>query len=226
MTLASYGGCHMISVQVAQLTVATTTKLQGLTAHDAIQPRHDAFLQHKKAGCLSATHPVACCNIYVPQMVALAYCYCVQGGSLEVIFTCISCYSQCMGLHTPCVVHDVLSPDVEHHFWSCLVAIAVRHEMASQLLVFGLLPARTCVPCSAVWLARPPHRRLHRLVWDMVCLAAIHAFQHSRRTAWALSSQLSVPGMIETIAVRAVKASFWAQESRSPGRLLVSLLVF
>ena len=43
----------------------------------------------------------------------------------------------------------------------------------------------------------------------MVCLAAIHACEHGRRTAWAVSTQLSVPDMIETIATRAAKASFW-----------------
>jgi hypothetical protein len=38
-------GHRMRAVQLAQLTVATATRLQRLTAHDAIQPRHTAFLQ-------------------------------------------------------------------------------------------------------------------------------------------------------------------------------------
>jgi hypothetical protein len=200
-------GRHVVTVQLAQLTVAAATKLQRLTAHDAIQPRHDAFLQsiRKLDGYQQHIHLPAVTSVlhrWWSLHVANVYKEAAWRLTLNAFPT-----AQRMGLHTPCVVCGVLSPDVEHHFWSCTVAIAVRREIERQLLIFGLLPAGTRIPCSAIWLARPPHRRLHRLVWDMVCLAAVHAFEHGRRTAWAVSSQLSVPDMIETIAVRAAKAS-------------------
>jgi len=200
---------HMSTVQLTQLTVAAATKLQRLVAHDAIQPRHDAFVQsirrldgYQQHIQLPAVTSVLCrwWNLHV----ANVYKEAAWRLTLNAFPT-----AQRMGLHSPCVVCGVLSPDVEHHFWTCPVAVAVRREIESQLVIFGLLPAGTRIPCSAIWLARPPHRRLHRLVWDMVCLAAIHAFEHGRRTAWAVSSQLNVPDIIETVAVRAAKASFW-----------------
>ena len=202
-------GQHVITVQLTELTVATATKLQHLSAHDAIQPRHDAFLQSIRRLDGYQQH------IYLPPVtsvlhrwwnlrVANMYKEAAWRLTLNAFPT-----AQRMGLHTPCVVCGALSPGVEHHFWSCPVAVAVRREIESQLLIFGLLPAGSRIPCSAIWLARPPHRRLHRLVWDMVCLAAVHAFEHGRRTAWAVSSHLNVPDMIETVAIRAAKASFW-----------------
>jgi hypothetical protein len=202
-------GSRMSTVQLAKLTVATATKLQRLTAHDAIQPRHEAFLQsirrldrYQQNVDLHAVTSALCrwWNLHV----ANVYKEAAWRLTLNAFPT-----AQRMGLHTPCVVCGVSSPGVEHHFWTCPVAGAVRCEIENQLTAFGLLSAGTRIPCSAIWLARPPHRRLHRLVWDMVCLAAVHAFEHGRRTAWAVSSQLSVPDMIETVAVRAAAASFW-----------------
>ena len=87
--------------------------------------------------------------------------------------------------------------------------MAVQQEIEGQLRAFGLLTAGIHIPCAAIWLARKPNQQLHQMIWDMVCLAAIHACEHGRRTAWAVSTQLSVPDMIETIAIRAAKASFW-----------------
>ena len=43
----------------------------------------------------------------------------------------------------------------------------------------------------------------------MVSLAAIHAFERGRRTAWAVSDQLGVPVLIEQIATRAAVGAFW-----------------
>lgn len=161
-------GQHMITMQLTQLTVATTTKLQHLSAHDAIQPRHDAFLQSIRRLDGYQQH------IYLPPVTSVLH----RWWNLRVA----NMYKEAawrltlnafptaprMGLHTPCVVCGALSPDVEHHFWSCPVAVAVRREIESQLLIFGLLPSCFLIPCFAIWLARPPHRRLHRLVSDMV----------------------------------------------------------
>jgi hypothetical protein len=56
-----------------------------------------------------------------------------------------------------------------------LIAAAVRFKIERQLMAFGMLPVGAHVPCSVVWLACLPHQRLHRLIWDMVCLAALYA---------------------------------------------------
>jgi hypothetical protein len=44
---------------------------------------------------------------------------------------------------------------------------------------------------------------------DMVCIAVIHAFERGRRAAWAVSDQLSVPVLVEQVAMRSAVASFW-----------------
>jgi hypothetical protein len=85
----------------------------------------------------------------------------------------------------------------------------VRSEVEGQLRVFGLLPAGDNLSCRAIWLACPPHRNPHRLVWDMVCLAAIHAFEKGRKAAWAVSRDLGVPVLVEQVAVRAALGAVW-----------------
>jgi hypothetical protein len=97
---------------------------------------------------------------------------------------------------------------VEHLFWTCPVAGAVREEIEGQLRAFNMLPAGESLPCRAVWLACPPHHEMHRLVWDMVCLAAVHAFDKGRRAAWAVASDLGVPVLVEQVAVRAALGAF------------------
>lgn len=204
-----YSGQRVQIVRLAQLTVAQATKLQQLAAHDAIQPRHDAFLQSVRR--LDGLQQ----NVRLPGVtsvlrrwwklrVANLYKEAAWRLTLNAFPT-----AQRMGLNTPCVVCGVPGPDVEHHFWKCPISVAVQQEIEGQLRAFGLLSAGIHIPCAAVWLARKPNQQLHQMVWDMVCLAAIHACEHGRRTAWAVSTQLSVPDMIETIATRAAKASFW-----------------
>jgi len=133
--------------------------------------------------------------------------------------------SQRMHSNTPCAACGVLGPGVTHHFWSCPVAAAVRHEVESQLIAFGFLAAGASLPCSAIWLACKPYAGMHRLVWDMVCLAAIHAFERGRRAAWAVSDQLSVPVLVEQVAVRSAVGAFWealadfAATSKVPRRM-------
>ena len=96
-----------------------------------------------------------------------------------------------------------------HHFWLCPVAVAVRAEVEGQLRAFGMLPQGSALPCAAVWLAVSPHQQLHGLVWDMVCLAAIHALERGRRAAWAVSDRLSASDLVQQVAVRAAIGAFW-----------------
>jgi hypothetical protein len=65
------------------------------------------------------------------------------------------------------------------------------------------------LPCSAVWLACTPDERLHRVVWDLVCIAAVHAMDIGRRTSWAVSRRLPAPHLVEHIAARAACGAFW-----------------
>jgi hypothetical protein len=47
-------------------------------------------------------------------------------------------------------------------------------------------------------------------VWDMVCVAALHAMEIGRSAAWAVSQDMQVPVLVAQVASRAAKAAFWS----------------
>eukprot|EP00775_Hariotina_reticulata_P015226 gene15226-biopygen2442 len=103
-----------------------------------------------------------------------------------------------MQLHSNhCVACGVLAPDVSHHFWSCPVAVSVRREIEQQLVAFAILPAGANLTSAQIWLGcKPSEDRLHSLIWDMVCIAAVHAMDRGRATAWAVAPSLATPVLI------------------------------
>jgi hypothetical protein len=122
--------------------------------------------------------------------------------------------------HSPCEACGVLGPDVGHHFWSCPIAVAVRSEIEGQLRAHQvggqpMLPVDGSVLCSALWLGVKPYPDLHRMVWDMVCLAAVHAMDVGRCVAWSIThpkDQAVAPLpllAVERVAGRAAIAAFW-----------------
>jgi hypothetical protein len=196
-------------LRLCELTVALATRLQQLTAHDAIAPRHAAFLMNVcTLDALPAHTQLPTVQSVLSRWwrlrVANTYKEAAWRLTLDAFPT-----AQRMHNNTPCAACGALGPGVTHHFWSCPVAAAVRHEVESQLIAFGFLPAGANLPCSAIWLACKPHVGMHRLVWDMVCIAVIHAFERGRRAAWAVSDQLSVPVLVEQVAMRSAVAAFW-----------------
>jgi len=50
-----------------------------------------------------------------------------------------------------------------------------------------MLAADSSISCAALWRGVKPHPGLLRIVWGMVCLAAVHAMNVGRCTAWAVS---------------------------------------
>ena len=54
-----------------------------------------------------------------------------------------------------------------------------------------------------------PHHTVHRMVWDMVCLAAVHAMNVGRQSAWSLSHRLETPDLVVAVVQRIVRAAFW-----------------
>jgi hypothetical protein len=75
-----------------------------------------------------------------------------------------------------------------------------------------VVPVGFHLSATNLWLGRKPldSPRLHRLVWDMVCLAAIHAMDRGRCTAWATAPSLTTPVLVEQVAGRAAVAAFWS----------------
>lgn len=117
--------------------------------------------------------------------------------------------AQRMHATTLCPACGAQSPGIEHLFWTCPVAGVVRQEVERQLVAVGILPTPCRLQCSAIWLARLPHPRIHQLVWDLVCLATVHAMNIARKTAWAVSQHLTAQPLVEHIVVRAAVGAFW-----------------
>ena len=90
------------------------------------------------------------------------------------------------------------------------MAEAVRDEIETQLRLKGWLTAGSRLRCDALWMGVRPHCSLHRLIWDMVCLAAIHAMNAGRRAAWQVSHQLPTPDLVRVVAQKVARASFWS----------------
>jgi hypothetical protein len=91
------------------------------------------------------------------------------------------------------------------------VAIAVRAEIESQLAAFGMSPHGGRLACSDVWLGCLPHAHVHRFVWDLVCLAVVHAWEIGRSAAWAVSLQGAVgQDIVRTVASKAAVAALWS----------------
>jgi hypothetical protein len=109
-----------------------------------------------------------------------------------------------------CAACNVAVPGFAQHFWSCPVAEAVRDEVETQLRAKGWLAADRGLRCDALWMGVKPHCSLHRLVWDMVCLAVVHAMNAGRRAAWQVSHQLPTPDLVLVVAQKVARASFWS----------------
>jgi hypothetical protein len=82
-----------------------------------------------------------------------------------------------------CAAFGAVKPGYAHHFWSCPIADTVRQEVESQLRAKLMLAADRRVLCAQLWLGETPHYGMYRMVWDMVCLAAIHAMNVGRQAA-------------------------------------------
>jgi hypothetical protein len=90
------------------------------------------------------------------------------------------------------------------------VADAVKDEVEAQLRAKGWLAADRRLRCDALWLGVRPHHALHRMVWDMVCLAAIHAMSVGRKAAWSVSHRLETPDLVAAVAQKVARAGFWS----------------
>jgi hypothetical protein len=115
-------------------------------------------------------------------------------------------------LGEPCTC-GVAGPGRRHHYWECPVAQAVVAAIQQRL------PQPAQLQCVHVWLARPPHRTLHKGVWLVVCMAALLAMDHGRKRlcAWALPPRPDRPpprvpphGQEVAVASKAAVAFFWA----------------
>eukprot|EP00775_Hariotina_reticulata_P015378 gene15378-biopygen16628 len=199
-------------VLLAELTVAVATSLQTLRSVVDIQQRHKQCLQrvrildHLPA---NATLPVVADVLKRWWDVRVANNYKEAAWKLPLNAFPTAARMQLHSNH--CVACGVLAPDVSHHFWSCPVAVSVRREIEQQLVAFAILPAGANLTSAQIWLGcTPSEDRLHSLIWDMVCIAAVHAMDRGRATAWAVAPSLATPVLINQVAGRAAVGAFWS----------------
>ena len=212
LTLSAHLGWHVPHsdnvVTLQELTVASATRLQQSATLVAIAERHQTFVT---AITLLDSRPV----LQLPPVesvlsrwwrlrVANTYKEAAWRLTLNAFPT-----AQRMHLHTPCPACDAPGPGFEHLFWSCPVADAVRKEIERQLQLSGLLSTGARLACADLWLGCLPSPHLDCLVWDLVCLAAVHAMDVGRRTAWAVGQRLPAADIVDRIAQRAACGAFW-----------------
>jgi hypothetical protein len=173
-------------VPLAQLTVRAATQLQLGPTRGHLQQRHAAFAQRALAGQPPPAEPPAigdtlrrlwrlrCCNKFKVAYWRLTLNAFPTASRMGDAAAARACAAGC-----PAPVGTV-GLGVEHHFWDCGVAVAVRGEVARQLQLPGPLLR------SALWLCERPALSVHAGVWDVVCLAAVHAMEVGRKRAWAV----------------------------------------
>ncbi|PRW56997.1 ERD4-related membrane [Chlorella sorokiniana] len=104
-------------------------------------------------------------------------------------------------LQSSCKCGAAAPGDRLHHYWACPVAAAVLSSIAAA--------AGGSIPRRAIWLCRAP-AGIYAGVWDLVCLAAVAAMDHGRRTLYALSTGPPPEAPLSAIAGRSARARFWS----------------
>lgn len=104
-------------------------------------------------------------------------------------------------LQTTCQCGAAAHGDRLHHYWACPVAAAVVSTVAAA--------AGCNISRPTIWLCRAPPG-IHAGVWDLVCLAAVAAMDHGRRTLYALSTGPPPATPLPAIAARSARARFWS----------------
>ena len=203
-------------VRPADLSVAVATKLQSLDSHLAIAERHRVFeMQVQQFDMVQpGGHPLPLVTdvlarwwkVRVPNF----YKEAAWRLTLDGHPTAARMQRPAGASPSCCAACGVATPGFAHHFWSCPVADAVRGEVEAQLRAKGWLAADRRLRCAELWMGVKPHHALHRMVWDMVCLAAIHAMNAGRGCAWKVSHQLPTPDLVRAVAVKVARATFWS----------------
>ena len=197
-------------VPLAALTVRLATRLQSLDAHAAIAERHAAHLDRVRAFCaLPADSELPAVRTVLSRWWRLRVPNVYKEAAWRVALDAFPTARRMQLPASACVACGAVCPCVGHHFWSCSVAEAVRREIEAQLEAAGQLQG--WLGCDELWLGEPPSgSSVLPWVWDMVCLAALHAMDVGRSAAWAVSRQLSAAALVGDVAARAAVASFWA----------------
>jgi hypothetical protein len=207
-----------VVVRMDSLTVALATKIQSLDSLLAIEARHGDFsfkIQALDAG-LPPGRPPPQVRTVLRRWWRLRVPNVYKEAAWRLTLNAFPTAARMHGSTAQgCAACGTPNPDFGHHFWLCPVALAVRQEIEGQLRATQppMLAADSSISCAALWMGVAPHPGLIRIVWDMVCLAAVHAMNVGRCTAWAVShaeNGAALPFLaVERIASRAAIVAMW-----------------
>eukprot|EP00775_Hariotina_reticulata_P015021 gene15021-biopygen618 len=200
-------------VLLADLSVALATRLQTLESHVAIRARHDQYVTRvRQLDALPLHAPLPPVTSVLGRWWSVRVANTYKEAAWKLALNAFPTASRMSLSNSCCVACGAQCPGVDHHFWSCPVAVAVRTEVEHQLIACALFPAGFTLTVADLWLGRKPldAAGLHTLVWDMVCLAALHALDRGRCTAWAAAPSLATLVLVEQVAARAAVAAFWS----------------
>ena len=216
-------------VRVGDLTVRRATQLQALGAHAAIADRHADFTLRVRLLDVAAVSLPSVCDV-LARWWKLRVPNVYKEAAWRLTLNAFPTAQRMQLPNSACVACERLNPGVGHHFWDCPVARAVCAEIEGQLASAGMLAAGRSLVCRNVWLGVKPHASLSRWVWDVVCVAAVHAMDVGRAAAWAVSQRLPAAQLVRNVACRAATAAFWsvmadvAATAVVPGKERVALL--
>jgi hypothetical protein len=204
-------------VRPDSLTVAKATKLQTLDSRVAIATRHVDFDVH--VGVLDAMQPggggqpLPSVSAVLTRWWKLRVPNCYKEAAWRLT---LNAFPTADRMHVPaggqpkcCAACGAVNPGIRHHFWLCPMADEVRQEVESQLRAKNMLGVGARLSCSHVWKGVKPHPGLHSMVWDMVCLAAVHAMNVGRQAAWSVSHRLETSDLVADVVRKVVRAAFW-----------------
>lgn len=207
-------------VRLSQLTVKLATRLQSQydSTHAELSRKHGAYITRVNAldGQLSVAPPpggrqLPPVRVVLRRWWKLKVANSYKETAWRLTLDAFPTAARMNITNAVCVACGHAVPDVAHHFWACPVAVVVRSEVEHQLVAFGMQPHGGKVACSDVWLGCVPHARVDRFVWDLVCLAAIHAMEIGRSAAWAVSAGgATSQDIVRTVATKAAVAAFWS----------------
>lgn len=207
-----------VVVRMESLTVALATKIQSLDSVVAISARHAALVVKVQEldALLPPGRPLPQVKTVLRRWWKLRVPNTYKEAAWRLTLNAFPTAARMGGSAAQtCAACGAHNPDFSHHFWVCPIALCVRQEIEAQLKATQppLLAAEGSISCAALWLGVKPHPGLIGIVWDMVCLAAVHGMNVGRCTAWAVShpeNGIVLPLLaVERIASRAAIAAVW-----------------
>ena len=192
-------------VLLEKMTTRVATDLQMDRVYEAVALRHEAFAVEARGGPVDPA-VVEELKATLARLLVLKW----ENEYKEVMWRLLLNGFPGFSMHAVrgaqaarCPCGDTMSTgDRLHHFWECPIAQSLRTELEAES---GLSLAR-----RNLWLLEPL-AGMNSLVWDVVCLSAVHALEHGRRWLYRSRAELAVENNVATLNIIRIQviAKFW-----------------